>query len=205
MRLLLFISAFLFLVSCFDSQPKPRSPNELRPSIQAAIAVGDYTKAEKELSEWITQDSKSFDVWLGRAGTRIFLGDAQGAEEDFNAAVKLDPEKGTKGRFQIVDRILWRARDLDIQGQKANALKIYDVLVKLHPKEGMIYHDRGGLKTDLKDYDGAIIDLTKAIEFDKGNNTYGDSFVLRARAKRAKGDVAGAAEDEDRANLKANK
>jgi tetratricopeptide (TPR) repeat protein len=200
MRLL--IPAILILASCSDSKPKARSAEELRQSVQAAIKTEDYTKAEKELSELIAQDPKSFDSLIGRAAVRIFLGDAQGSDADFKAAVALDAEKGAKARFYISDRAIWRAREFDMKGQKADALKIYDVLLTLYPKSGMAYHDRGGLKTDMKDYDGAIADLTQAIEFDGGNNTNGDSFVLRARAKRGKGDETGAAADEAQANTK---
>jgi tetratricopeptide (TPR) repeat protein len=202
MRIL--IPAILILASCSDSKPKARSAEELRQSVQAAIKAEDYTRAEKDLTELVAQDPKSFDALIGRAAVRIFLGDAQGSEADFTAAVALDAEKGGKARFYISDRAIWRAREFDMKGQKAEALKIYDVLLTLYPKSGMAYHDRGGLKTDMKDYDGAIADLTKAIEFDEGNNGAGDSFVLRARAKRAKGDEAGAAADEAQANAKTN-
>jgi tetratricopeptide (TPR) repeat protein len=198
MRLL--IPAILILASCSGSKPKARSTEELRQSVQAAIKAEDYTKAEKDLSELVDRDPKSFDSLIGRAAVRIFLGDAQGSEADFKAAVALDAEKGDKARFDISDRAIWRAREFDMKGQKAEALKIYDVLLTLYPKSGMAYHERGGLKADLKDYDGAIADLTKAIEFDEGNNSAGDSFVLRARAKRAKGDEVGAAADEAQAN-----
>jgi tetratricopeptide (TPR) repeat protein len=194
----------LILASCSDSKPQARSMEEIRQSVQAAIKAEDYLKAEKELTELITLDPKSFDSLIGRAAVRLLLGDASGSEADFKAAVGLDAEKGAKARFNIADRAMWRAREFDMKGQKGEALKIYDVLLTLYPKSGMAYHDRGGLKTDMKDYDGAIADLTKAIEFDEGNNTHGDSFVLRARAKRGKGDEAGAAADDAQANSKSD-
>ena len=77
MRLL--IPAILILASCSDSKPKARPTEELRQSVQAAIKAEDYTKAEKELSELVAQDPKSFDSLIGRAAVRIFLGDADPA------------------------------------------------------------------------------------------------------------------------------
>ncbi len=196
--------AILFLTGCSLSKSPTRSTEELRQSIQVALKAEDYSKAEKELTELISLDPKSFDSLIGRAGLRVFRGDALGSEADFNAAIAIDDEKGTKARFYIANRAIWRAREFNMKGQNTDALRIYDVLLTLYPKSGMAYHDRGGVKTDMKDFDGAIADLTKAIEFDEGNNAFGDSFTLRARAKRAKGDEAGAIEDEKLSSTKTN-
>ncbi|WP_411846753.1 tetratricopeptide repeat protein [Roseibacillus persicicus] len=96
----------------------------------------------------------------------------------------------------IAEQSIWRAREFDMKKRYPEELKIYEVLLALYPESGMIYHDRGGLKTSMGNYDGAIADLTKAIEFDEGNNSAGDSLTLRARAKRARGDEAGAKADD---------
>ena len=201
MKCFLFLTV-LAVVGCSErpeSKKDSRTPGELRTSVEAAMKSEDYTTAEAGLTSMIANDPKDFDALAGRAAVRIVLGNAEGAAEDFDAAIKVDEEKGKKLKFFIADRSIWRARELDMKKRYPEALKIYDVLLVLYPESGMAYHDRGGLKTTLGDYEGSIADLTKAIEFDEGNNSAGDSYVLRARAKRAKGDEEGAKADEAKA------
>ncbi len=194
------ILAMLVLAGCSKPKPDTRSMAKLELSAEAFINAEDFSGAEKELSQIVAQDPKNFDAWIGRGAVRIFLGNAQGSEDDFKAAAALDAKKEKDARFFVSDRAIWRARELDMKGGKTEALKIYDVILKLNPKSGMAYHERGALKIDLKEYDEAIADFTKAIEFDDGNNSAGDSFELRAKAKKAKGDETGAKEDEKRAS-----
>ena len=198
----LLIIATLAILGCSErseTQKETRTPDELRAAVEAAMKSEDYTAAEEALTSMISNDSNDFDAVGGRAAVRVFLGDVDGATKDFEAAIKIDEEKGEKLKFFIADRSIWRARELDMKKRYPEALKIYDVLLALYPESGMAYHDRGGLKTSMGDYDGAIADLTKAIEFDEGNNSAGDSYTLRARAKRAKGDEDGAKADDAKA------
>jgi hypothetical protein len=73
----------------------------------------------------------------------------------------------------------------------------------LFPELGVAYHERGAAKLDLRRYDEAIADLDLAIKHDDWRNRYGDTDVLRAKAKREKGDIAGAEADEELADKKA--
>ena len=199
-RLLIIIT--LAIVGCTDrseTQKETRTPEELRAAVEAAMKSEEFTAAEKALTSMIANDSSDFNAVSGRAAVRVFLGDVDGAAKDFDAAIKIDKEKGEKLKFFVADRSIWRARELDMKKSYPEALKIYDVLLTLYPESGMAYHGRGGLKTSMGDYDGAIADLTKAIEFDEGNNSAGDSYTLRARAERAKGDEDGAKTDDAKA------
>ena len=201
MKCLLLI-ATLVTVGCSDpseSQKDARSLDELRAAVESAMNSEDYAAAEEALTAMVAIDPNDFDAVGGRAAARLFLGDADGAIKDFDAAIKIDEEKGKKLKFFVADRSIWKARELDMKKRYAEALKIYDVLLTLYPESGMTYHDRGGLKTSIGDYDGAVVDLTKAIEFDEGNNSAGDSYTLRARAKRASGDEEGAIADDTEA------
>lgn len=198
MKYLLIITMFA-LAGCSGSPKDSRTPEELRAAIQAAMQAEDYATAEQALTSMIAKDPDDFEAVSARAGTRIFLGDADGAAKDFDAAIKIDKENGEKLKAFVADRSIWRAREMDMKKRYPEALKIYDVLLALYPESGMAFHDRGGLKASMGDFDGAIADLTKAIEFDQGNNSAGDSYTLRARAKRAKGDEKGAVADEGKA------
>lgn len=172
---------------------------EVAVAVRAAMDGEDYEAAERMLSELIEDKPDDFDAISGRVAVRVLQGDKDGAREDFEAAVRMDPERGKELRFVIADRAMWRARGFDMEKRYAEALEIYDILLELFPNSGMVLHDRGSVKTSMGDYAGAIEDLTLAIAFDEGNNAAGDSYVLRARAKRAAGDEAGAAEDEAKA------
>jgi len=198
MKLLTILLA-IALVGCSSSSEDTRTPEELRIAIEAATKSEDYPAAEKALTSLLAHQPNDFNTVVARAGIRVFLGDATGVKEDFAAAIKIDPEKGEQVKFYIADRSVWRAREFDMAKRYPEAMKIYDVLVALYPESGMTYHDRGGMKTSMGDFEGAIADLTKAIEFDEGNNSAGDSYALRARAKRANGDVAGADADDAKA------
>lgn len=191
---------FIFFAAPAYAQKEAPSKEEMRVAIETAMKKEDLPGAEKVFTEWIDSGAGDFDAFSGRAAIRLLSGNAKGSQEDFAAAEKLDAEKGAKLKFFIADRAMWKARKLGMDGKQAEALKIYDSLIALYPKSGSAYHDRGGVKTALKNYDGAIADLTKAIEFDDGNNAFGDSYILRARAKRAKGDEEDAKEDETKAN-----
>jgi hypothetical protein len=48
----------------------------------------------------------------------------------------------------------------------------------------------------LGDYQGALKDFTLAIEHDQGNNRFGDSLLLRSRAKEKLGHNEGAKQDQ---------
>lgn len=183
-----------------SKQEDNRTPEELRAAIGVAMKAEDFSSAEAALTSLIGKNPTDYETLAGRATVRVFLGDAAGAAKDFDEVIKIHGEKGNKLKFFVADRALWKAREFDMKKRYPEALKVYGVLLTLYPQSGMAYHDRGGLRTSMGDFDGAIDDLTKAIEFDDGNNAAGDSYILRARAKRAKGDEEGAKDDEAKAN-----
>jgi tetratricopeptide (TPR) repeat protein len=202
----LLVIAALLLTGCSEQSAKQeqqrkdsRTPEELLAAVEVALKAEDFTTAEGVLTSLIDRNPADFDALGGRAMVRVFLGDATGATKDFEDAIRIDGEKGKKLKFFIADRSIWKAREFGMKKRYPEALKIYDVLLALYPRSGMAFHDRGGLKTSMGDYAGAIDDLTKAIEFDAGNNAAGDSYELRARAKRAKGNEEGAKADEAKA------
>ncbi len=194
------LPALAILTGCGDSGSKRKPVEAPPPAAQATPEMESHAREEKRLSGLIAKEPGNFETLIARAKIRLLLGDGQGTVSDFSAAAALDPEKGRKTKFQVCNRAIWHARELSMKERNTEALKIYDVLLTLYPESGMAYHDRGALKIDTKDYEGAIADLTQAIKHDEGNNSAGDSFSPRAKARRAKGDEAGAAADEALAN-----
>jgi tetratricopeptide (TPR) repeat protein len=198
----IFILALCTVGGC--SKPE-QSFDELKSKVQESVKTGNYSTAKKQLDAMLRLRTNDFDALITRGGVAIFLGDSSSAEADFRAAGVIDKEKAAKARFFFADRATWAAREHDMKKRYQEALAIYNCLLTLYPKSGTAYHERGGVKTEMSDYRGAIDDLTKAIELDDGNNAHGDSYVLRARAKRAMGDVKGAQNDEALANAKSVK
>ena len=64
--------------------------------------------------------------------------------------------------------------------------------IEVDPEYAWAWVNRGGVRRERGDLDGAIADHTKAIELDPGNAA---AWNHRGYARRAKGDVAGAAAD----------
>src|SRR5262245_55354042 len=73
----------------------------------------------------------------------------------------------------------------------ADAEMFFTGKIKANPKDTWAYRNRAAVRVMDKDYDGAIDDLTDAIEIDP----HFSLFVERGRTKRAKGDLDGAIKD----------
>ena len=73
------------------------------------------------------------------------------------------------------------------------AILDYNKALKLSPTEiCLVYSMRGNAKRNLGDFDGAISDQNKALDFDP---LYADGYFNRGSAKYKMGDFAGAIED----------
>ena len=76
-----------------------------------------------------------------------------------------------------------------------NALIHITKAIELNPKYTEAYFERGLIKFDLKDYNGSIQDLDKAIEIKPSDS----AFVFRAMVKYFSGDFKGVIDDCDKA------
>jgi tetratricopeptide (TPR) repeat protein len=158
----------------------------------------DYGLARSELDSLLELAPKDKPALVQRAAMRILTGDPEGASRDFDALIEIDEEKGLQARFIVADRTLWIARKHMNDKEYRDAQQILDAILHIFPDSAPVYHDRGGTKLELKDYKGAIADLTSAIRNAGENGSVASSYHLRAMAKRALGDEAGADEDEKR-------
>jgi len=68
--------------------------------------------------------------------------------------LKIDPN--------YVDALLTRATNKDDAGEHKDALKDYDKVIELDPKNDLAYFNRGNTKFSLGDKKGACEDWTKA-------------------------------------------
>jgi tetratricopeptide (TPR) repeat protein len=140
-----------------------------------------------------------------RAMAHLHLGQFDDAKADFATMERLDAKNGEMMRRAMLQGLISRARSKGARGDRAGAIKDLDIAVAMLPDNGMLYHERGAAKTDLKQYKEAIADFDVAIKIDGSYNGFGDTYRMRAEAKRALGDTAGAESDEQEMKKRTSK
>lgn len=202
----LVLACAVALAGCGKGNPlSGLSEEELQKHCQTAMQAQDYAKARTFVDEMVRRQPNDLDALATRGIVFAFASQFADAERDFQSCISIDEKKGKHARFFAADRVLWRSRELSMKGDNKAAITLLDGVLTMYPESGMAYHERGGAKIDTGDYNGAITDLTKAIDHDSGNNRFGDSYELRARAKEALGDKDGAQKDRDLASEKMHK
>lgn len=88
--------------------------------------------------------------------------------------------------------VLWDKRD--VCSDPALAVELLDKAIALEPGYGDAYLRRGLAKSDLKDWDGAFDDLTRAIRL----NPSAEAFAFRGLVSMRGGNYMGARKDFDR-------
>lgn len=130
---------------------------------------------------------------LGKAfgiSERVLYNDLPGFAE--NNAHDLPYEKHTPEDF------LYQGRDLYQRKEYKPALARFDRAIELHPRYSEAYYSRGNAKSALGDFQLAIEDYNKAIEFYRTSvlfRGYDDAYINRGNAKSSLGDHQGAIED----------
>ena len=92
-----------------------------------------------------------------------------------------------------LNRIFNEGREKLTEKNYDEALKKFDKVIQKDPEYWQAYHNRGLSKQKLKDFEGSIIDFTKAIELNL--NPWYKSYENRAFSKEKLGDILGALED----------
>jgi tetratricopeptide (TPR) repeat protein len=116
------------------------------------------------------------------------LGDRQGAIDDYNQAITLDPN--------YVNAYYGRAYEKSKTGDRQGAIDDYDRTITLDPNYANAYNNRGIIKSELGDKQGAINDYNQAITL---NSNYVNAYNNRGLVKSKLGDKQGAIDDYDRA------
>lgn len=166
---------------------------------------GDWRGCLDDVNAALALTPENIEFLSTRAFTQLHLGNFPAANDDFTRIERLDPKNGPQAKEQIVQGLISRARNKSACGDNAGAVKDLDMVLALVPNLGIAYHERGAAKSDLTHYREAIADFDLAIKFDAWHNRFGDSFALRAKAKKAFGDIAGADADEQEAKKRASK
>ena len=89
--------------------------------------------------------------------------------------------------------IFYRTQDKFELADYEEGILGYNNALELSPSEiSLVYSMRGNAKRDLNDFDGAILDQNKALDFDP---LYADGYFNRAIAKFKKGNFDSAIND----------
>jgi tetratricopeptide (TPR) repeat protein len=157
---------------------------------------GDWKGCLEDENAALKLKPKNTEALALRAFANVNLGDAKAANEDFKKLESLDPKDGSKAKPAVVQNLISKAKAKTANHDEAGAMKDLNMVLNLDPSSGVAYHERGVANLNLKHYKEAIADFDNAIKKDRWHNQFGESYELRAKAKRASGDVAGAEADE---------
>ena len=123
---------------------------------QACIGLDDPISGVAWLTKAITLDDSQGDIRLLRGQTLLKMGDVTGALEDVKWLMEhVQPHE---------DVLLLAARAVHQQGNDELALKLYDQIVEMNPFQQDAYRERGKIKFDSGDKQGAEEDMQKLLE-----------------------------------------
>ncbi len=172
-----------------DSVPPPVPPKQPLaggdPYVQgsALLKRGQYAEAVPYFSQAIAVNPE-YRAYFARAGAYQNLNRPELAIEDYTQAIRLNPSSAMAYHDRAV--CLARIKEND------RALADYNRALQLASDNPLSWNGRGVIYLRRKEYEKAIPDFTMAIQL---RPTFAQPYENRAAAKRALGDVKGAAAD----------
>ena len=177
-----------------------------------------YPQAITYLDSAIRLSPSSAGYYVNRGIARVERGDKAGAAEDYETALRLDPDnslalhnlaalKSLSGDSQAAEKLLSEsiAKNEKLpypraergyqrlqSGDYKGALEDYNEVVRLEPNEAENYLNRGLVREKLKDFAGALADYSHALKIDEKNPK---AWVCRGNAVSKLGNWKEALED----------
>ena len=174
----------------------------------AYAAVGDFARAEQDLSAALTLNGEDARAWRVRGALREQLRNDPGAIIDYTEAIKRDSRDprlylARAAVFARIERYEESLKDRDIAVQLApNSAEVYVArgssfhflnqhekgladrtkAIELDPASVLAWTARGNAYYLLKRYDEAMFDIRQALKFDPNNKQLQDLYVM-AEAK----------------------
>ncbi|MCI0342305.1 MAG: tetratricopeptide repeat protein [Planctomycetales bacterium] len=158
----------------------------LRAFVEQQDPSGDRPAAVREYGRAIAEGIPFAWVRNNRGTLRHDLGDAAGAMEDLDAALRLRP-----GFPHALHNRGLAFRSL---GQPARALQDFDEVLRQLPRSFTTLSSRGAARGEMGDLAGAMADLDEALRLAPG---FIEARFNRAAARTHAGDLRGAFEDYD--------
>jgi tetratricopeptide (TPR) repeat protein len=164
-------------------QLQPNNPNLYNEKWAVLSALKRYREAAAAIKKAIELSPRAA-FYLNRGNVRYELGDKQGAIQDYNQAIKINPNlaEAYYGRGYV-------RYDL---GDKQGAIDDYTLAIKFNPNYALAYNNRGIVRKDLGDKQGAIDDFNLAIKI---NPNYAQAYKNRGIVRNELGDKPGAIDD----------
>ncbi|MDM3850523.1 MAG: tetratricopeptide repeat protein [Aphanizomenon gracile PMC627.10] len=164
-------------------QLQPNNPNLYNQKLIVLRDLKKYREAAAAINKAIELSPRAA-FYNNRGNVRDELGDKQGAIDDYNQAIKINPN--------YADAYYNRGNVRDDLGDKQGAIDDYNQAIKINPNLAQAYNNRGLARKELGDKQGAIDDYNQAIKI---NPNYALAYYNRGNARKELGDKPGAIAD----------
>ncbi|MDM3845745.1 MAG: tetratricopeptide repeat protein [Aphanizomenon gracile PMC638.10] len=164
-------------------QLQPNNPNLYNQKCVVLSNLKRYREAAAAINKAIELSPRAA-FYSNRGNVRNELGDKQGAIDDYNLAIKINPNFAQAYNNRGVVR-----KDL---GDKQGAIDDYNQAIKFNPNLADAYNNRGLVRYQLGDKPGAIDDYNLAIKF---NPNLVQAYNNRGLVRADLGDKQGAIDD----------
>jgi tetratricopeptide (TPR) repeat protein len=139
------------------------------------IATGDHQGALADLDHVLDLDPGYLDAYINRAGLRAMAGLTEQARADVETGLGIDP--GSAHLWSVLGQLE------TAEGRHAEAASAFGAALDADPGLASAWANRAILRFGSGDTEGAVADLTRAIDLDGGAELY----FNRAMALRALG------------------
>ncbi|MDB9481128.1 tetratricopeptide repeat-containing serine protease family protein, partial [Dolichospermum circinale CS-537/05] len=136
-------------------QLQPNNPNLYNQKYVVLSDLKRYKEAAAAINKAIELSPRAA-FYNNRGNVRNELGDKPGAIDDFNQAIKFNPN--------LAQAYYNRGNVRDELGDKQGAIDDYTLAIKINPNYALAYYNRGVVRNELGDKQGAIDDYTQAIK-----------------------------------------
>lgn len=157
-------------------------------SSPSLLSAGTDMIAGKQAENEAVQKPHDYFWFRDRGEARYAARDYDGAIQDLNDAIRLDP--GSITALQDRGRARYAKSDYD------GAIADFSEIIRQRPDLAMAICDRGVARNAKGDLEGALQDYNEAIRL---KPDYAEALLDRAETRRLKGDVSGAEQDKKRA------
>ncbi|MFN6157639.1 MAG: tetratricopeptide repeat protein [Dolichospermum sp.] len=168
-------------------QLQPNNPNLYNEKYGVLSNLKRYREAEVAINKAIELSPRAA-FYSNRGVVRNELGDKPGAIDDYNQAIKINPNDA--------DAYYNRGNARKELGDKPGAIDDFNLAIKINPNLAQAYYNRGNARKELGDKPGAIDDYNLAIKI---NPNLAQAYYNRGNARRELGDKQGAIDDYNQA------
>ncbi|SDR33249.1 tetratricopeptide repeat protein [Thermostaphylospora chromogena] len=165
----------------------PPLPEAYYNRAELRIAQGEVEGALADLDHVIELDPGYLDAYINRAGLRAAAGLNEQARADVAAGLAIDPDNAHL--WSVLGQL--EAND----GRHAEAMAAFETALAADPELSAAWANRGSLRYDSGDAEGAVADLSRAIELASDDERaalhYNRAIALRAlgREEEARADL----------------